>query len=369
MSTEAKRTARLSQDVYSATAGRRRVLHRRGVLVGAAAAGLVLFAVAVAAAEGLTEVRMVGFSGATNLPVWFAIDRGLFEKEGLKVALERTPDSKEQIANMMAGKYQFATTAFDNIVAHAEGQGSAQYDDFDMVAILGVHSGLNSVVAAPEIKTWKDIKGKAVAVDAPTSGYATVLYQILLKRGIARDRDYKVLSVGGTRARVKALQEGAAQMAIISSPDDVQLRNAGFNVLADAAVEIGEYQGSTYAVRRSYAKSNEKTVLAFVRAVRASHDAVFQNKAEAIAVLKGRLPDLTDEQAEVLYARLIGPGGLNRGAAINMKGVATVLKLRSLYGGTKGSLPSASKYIDRSYAAKSQVAQGYRQGPRKGSPR
>jgi hypothetical protein len=155
MSTEAKRTARLSEDVFSATAGRRLVLHRRGVLVGAAAAVLVLLPVPVAAAEGLTEVRMVGFSGATNLPVWFAIDRGLFEKEGLKVTLERTPDSKEQMANMMEGKYQFATTAFDNIVAHAEGQGSAQYDDFDMVAILGVHSGLNSVVAAPAIKRWR----------------------------------------------------------------------------------------------------------------------------------------------------------------------------------------------------------------------
>jgi ABC-type nitrate/sulfonate/bicarbonate transport system substrate-binding protein len=329
-------------------------LSRRGLLVGgAAAAGLAASTLArIAAAQGLTEVRMVGFSGATNLPVWFAIDRGLFEKEGLKVTLDRTPNSKEQIANMMAGTYQFATTAFDNIVAHTEGEGSAKYDHFDLVAILGVHSGLNSVVAAPAIKTWSDMKGKTVAVDAPTSGYATVLYQILQNKGLARDRDYKVLSVGGTGERVKALEEGTAQMAIISSPADRQLQNAGFNILADAAVEVGDYQGSTYAVRRSYAKANEKVVLAFIRAVRASHDAVFKNKADAIAVLKSRLGDLTDQQAEALYTRLIGPGGLNRGAALNTKGVETVLKLRSIYGGAKGPLPSPSKYIDTSYAAR-----------------
>ena len=336
-------------------------LRRRNVLLGELAVLLgASLAASVAAAEGLTEVRMVGFGGATNLPVWYALERGLFEKQGLKVTLERTPDSKEQIASMMAGKYQFATTAFDNIVAYAEGQGSAKYEDFDMVAILGVHSGLNSVVAAPAIKRWDDIKGKAVAVDAPTSGYATVLYQILLNRGLARDRDYKVLSVGGTSARVKALEEGTAQMAIISSPDDAQLRAAGYNVLADASVEVGEYQGSTYAVRRSYAQANERTVLAFIRAVRESHDAVFRNKADAIAVLKSRLRDLSDEQAETLYRRLIGPGGLNHRAAINMKGVATVLKLRSIYGGAQGTLPSPTKYIDRRYAEKAVTAQGRR---------
>ena len=35
----------------------------------------------------------------------------------------------------------------------------------DVVAIMGVHSGMNKIVARPEIKDLKDIKGKAVAVD------------------------------------------------------------------------------------------------------------------------------------------------------------------------------------------------------------
>jgi ABC-type nitrate/sulfonate/bicarbonate transport system substrate-binding protein len=295
---------------------------------------------------------MVGFGGGTNLPVWLAIDRGLFEKQGLKVTLDRTPNSKEQIANLMAGKYQFATTAFDNIVAYTEGQGSAKYENFDLVAILGVHSGLNSVVTAASVKTWNDIKGKIVAVDAPTSGYATVLYQILQDKGIVRERDYKVISVGGTGARVKALKEGTAQMAIISSPDDVQLRNAGFNILADAAVEVGEYQGSTYAVRRSYAKANENTVLAFIRSIRNAHDVVFKDKTTSIAILKSHIKGLSDVQIDDMYVRMTGPGGLNRGATINTKGVETVLRLRSVYGAAKGPVPPASKYIDMSYAKK-----------------
>jgi ABC-type nitrate/sulfonate/bicarbonate transport system substrate-binding protein len=62
-------------------------------------------------AQAQTAINMIGFGGGTNLPVWAAIDRGFFEKEGLKVTLDRTHGSKEQIRDLMANKYQFATTA------------------------------------------------------------------------------------------------------------------------------------------------------------------------------------------------------------------------------------------------------------------
>ena len=52
--------------------------------------------------------------------------------------------SKEQMQDIMAGKYQFASTAFDNIVAYTEGQGTDKFPDYDVVAIAGVHSGMNS---------------------------------------------------------------------------------------------------------------------------------------------------------------------------------------------------------------------------------
>ena len=51
-------------------------------------------------------------------------------------------------------------------------------------------------------------------------------------------------------------------IAAISSPQDRRLKADGFTILGDAAEEIGAYQGSAYAVRRSWAKANEKEVLA-----------------------------------------------------------------------------------------------------------
>jgi ABC-type nitrate/sulfonate/bicarbonate transport system substrate-binding protein len=313
------------------------------------AAGLAVGLAAPAWAQ--TEIKLIGFGGGTNVPSWVAIDKGFFEKEGLKVTQDVTPGSKEQMQDIMAGKYQFASTAFDNIVAYTEGQGTDKFPDYDVVAIMGVHSGMNTVVARPEIKKYSDLKGKVAAVDSPTSGYATVLYEILKEKAkLEKDKDYTTASVGGTSGRVKALKDGSAHVAMISSPNDMELKDQGFTILGDAAEEIGAFQGSAYAVRKSYAKDHQKEVDAFVRGIVAATDFVFSDKAGTVEVLKKRIKNLSDADASKLYDRLIGPGGLNRRAALNTKGVETVLKLRTLYGGAAPT--KADKYIDLSYYQK-----------------
>ena len=302
-------------------------------------------------ASAQTEIKLIGFGGGTNVPSWVAIDKGFFLKEGLKVTQDVTSGSKEQMQDIMAGKYQFASTAFDNIVAYTEGQGSDKFADYDVLAIAGVHSGMNTLVARPEIKKYSDLKGKVVAVDSPTSGYATVLYQIVKdKAGLEKDKDYTTNSVGGTGARVKALKDGTGHVAMISSPNDMQLKDEGFTILGDAATEIGEFQGSAYAVRKSYAKDHPKEVEAFLRGIVAATDYVFSDKAGTVEVLKSRIKGLSDADAGKLYDRLTGPGGLNKRATLNTKGIETVLRLRTLYGGAAPTKPE--KYIDLSFYEK-----------------
>jgi ABC-type nitrate/sulfonate/bicarbonate transport system substrate-binding protein len=313
------------------------------------ACAFLLTGLTQAFAQGATPIRMIGFGGATNLPAWVALEKGMFAKEGLAVTLDRTAGSKDQMQDVMSGKYEFVTTAFDNIVAYTDGEGAVKFDNFDLKAILGVHSGLNSVVARPEIKTYEDLRGKTVAVDAVSSGYATVLYEILKRKGIT-DKDYKIIAVGATDGRMAALEDGRAQVGIISSPQDIQLAKKGFNILDDAAAALGESQGSVYAVRQSWAKDHEKEVLALVRAVTAAQNYVFDNKDGAIEVLMKRTPNLSKADAEDIWKRLTGPGGLTRNASLNLKGVESVLDLRKVYGNpAKGD---ASKYIDASWQQK-----------------
>lgn len=300
-----------------------------------------------------THLDMIGFGGASNLPIWIAQDKGLFAKEGLDVKLDATKGSIAQMQNMMAGKYQVAATSIDNILAYTEEQGDVTIDNFDVVAVGGIHSGLNSVVTRPEIKAYRDIKGKPVAVDALGTGYAFVLFKILEKNGLALGKDYTAISVGGGPERLEALESKKAVAAVMSAPNDTEAEAMGYNILTDAAKELGGYQGSVYCVRRSWAKAHETEAVAWLRALIAAHDYVFAHKTEAIAVLRARLKKLDERQAETVYTSLTsGAGGLNQKAQINEAGLRTVLALRGQYAKPQKTLTDPAKYSDFGYYRK-----------------
>ena len=319
-----------------------------------AVAGLVMTtAFATGTASAQMKIDMVAFGGASNLPIWVAMDKGLFAKEGLELTLDRTQGSQALYQNMMAGKYQVGSAAIDNTVAYVEGQGDVKIDNFDMVAFLGVHGGLNTAVARPEIKSYKDVKGKAVAVDAANSGYALVLYRILDRNGLKMNQDYKIVAVGGTGERMTSMKENKTVIALLSSPTDLEAKALGYTFLGDATASLGAYQGSAYVVRRSWAKDHEKELIALIRGIVNAHDYIFTNKAGAVEVMQKRVKGLEKPEAEAIYANMTeGRGGLNRKAEINVEGVKTVLSLRSEYGEPKMTLTDPNKYIDLSYYEK-----------------
>jgi ABC-type nitrate/sulfonate/bicarbonate transport system substrate-binding protein len=323
-------------------------------LAGAVAGALLGAAVAAAPAAAATHLDIVTFGGTSNLPIWVAMDRGLFAKEGLEVKQDVTKGSVAEIKNMMAGKYQIGTTSFDNSIAYAEGQADIKIPDYDIVGIMGVHSGMNSVVTRPEIKTYADIKGKVAASDALNSGYGVMLFAILDKHGLKLNRDYTAIAVGSGPKRLEAMKENKAVVAALSAPEDTEAKKDGYNILDDAVSALGmPYQGSAYVVRRSWAKAHEPEVLKFIRAIVAAHEYVYANKAGSIEVLKAHVKKLSPEDLEVVYAALTNPkGGLNRGAKMNIDGVKTLLKLRGEYSEPKKNLTDPYKYVDLSYYEK-----------------
>ena len=260
------------------------------------AAGVAVGLAAPASAQ--TEIKMIGFGGGTNVPSWVAIDKGFFLKEGLKVTQDVTRARRSRCRTSWRANISSPPPPSTTSSPIPKARAPTSFPITTCVAIAGVHSGMNTLVARPEIKKYSDLKGKVVAVDSPTSGYATVLYQIVKdKSGLEKDKDYTTNSVGGTGARVKALKDGTGHVAMISSPNDMQLKDEGFTILGDAATEIGEFQGSAYAVRKSYAKDHPKEVEAFLRGIVAATDYVFSDKAGTVEVLKSRIKGLSDADA------------------------------------------------------------------------
>ena len=322
-------------------------------LAGSIAVGLAVTCMAPTSSSAQTKLSIVTFAGATNLPIWVAIDKGFFAKEGLEVTQDITRGSVAEMEALMSGKYQFGSSALDNIIANAEGSADKPIDGFDLVGITGVHSGMNRVVTRPEVRTYADIKGKTIATDALNSGYGLVLIDVLAMHGLKLGRDYTALPVGSGPNRLKAMMDGKAVAAALSAPDDIEAEKAGFNILGDTTEIIGAYQGSALVVRRAYAQAHEPQVLAFIRAVVAATDHVFADKADAIAEMRRHITGMSDADLETIYTQMVGSkGGLNRGAKMNMEGVKMLLTLRNDLAGSAKKLTDPYRYVDLSYYEK-----------------
>ncbi len=302
-------------------------------------------------ALALDDIRLLSFGGATNLPIWIAQERGFFAGQGVRVLFSTTNGSVEQIRDLYAGKADIISTAFDNIIAYTEGQSDvALPGPADIFGFVGIGGGMNTLMARPEIASFADIKGKTVAVDALKSGYGLVLYQILQDRGgLTLDKDYNAVSVGDTNHRLDAMRSGKAVAAIVGAPQDIDAAKDGLKALADAAVELPDYQGSALVTRRGWAKEHDAALLGLIRALVAAQDYIFANKADATAVLRANIKGLSEADAGRLYDRLVSPGGLSPHAALSVAGVETLLRMRGVYGEPKRTMGPTTRYIDTSF--------------------
>lgn len=332
---------------------RRDMLEQLGVGTALLAASpLWVGAMATARAQSATPFKVVAFAGASNLPFWVGQDKGLFAKEGIAPVLEITPNSVEMAKNLYAGRYDFALTSVDNIVAYDEGQGEADLPGpADFVALFGVDNGMLSVMAVPEVKSFADLKGKTVSVDAMTTGFAFVLRDILARNGIA-ESDVTFVKVGGGAQRLEALLKQEQAATLLNTPLDLVAEGKGFTRLARATETLGAYQGIVGATRRETAARMRPQVEAFIRGF---HGAVAwladpAHKDEAVALLVARVKGMQQPQAEKAYAVLMDPkNGIFRDLKIDRAGLETVLMLRSKYAPAKTPLTDPGRYIDMSY--------------------
>ncbi len=321
--------------------------------LGIAAAALIGAALtALPAAAQTKKLELIVFPGGHNLPVWAAQANGVFAKEGLDINVTPTPGSEFQLTNLAAGKFHIGLTALDNVIAYQEGQGPVKLDNPDLFAFMGGDNGFLSLATVPEVKSFADLKGKQLSVDALTTGYAFVLRRILERNGI-KESDVSFVRAGGVRERWIALEKKEHAGTMLITPLDIIAEARGFNILARAADVLGAYQGLVGAAKRSWAKDNEAAIVGFIRAYRTGIEWSYDNKEKAIELLRKQMPQLDERAAGATYAALFAEkGGFFRDARIDMEGAKTVLDLRSTYGEPRRTLTDPAKYIDLSYYEK-----------------
>lgn len=330
-----------------------RAMKRRTVRAAIVATYLLMgcWASVPAFAEPLQKLSVIVFPGGFNWPIWVAQERGEFAKGGIEVTLTNTPNSVFQLTNLIDGKFDIAVTAIDNVIAYAEGQGEVPLAAVpDLFAFMGGDNGLLSLASVPEVKTYADLKGRTLSVDAMTTGYAFVLFDMLRRHGLNRG-DYRVEKAGGVLARWQALQARQHDATMLLTPFDLLARAAGFNIL-DYAIDVYDhYQGSVGATRRAYARDHAASLIAYIRGYLAGLAWLRDpgNAEAAVGILRKNLPQMSPSLAQQSYAVLVGPRGFAPRAQIDLAGVGTALELRSRYGEPRIALTDPAKYYDPQY--------------------
>jgi ABC-type nitrate/sulfonate/bicarbonate transport system substrate-binding protein len=294
------------------------------------------------------------FPGGFNWPIYVGQDKGFFARHGIAVEVQGTPDSVTQMTDFSQGKFDIAMTAIDNIVAYVEGQGQAPIGPQpEFFAFMGVDTGFLSLVASPEIKSIQDLHGKIVTVDAMTTGYAFVLYDILRRNGLERDRDYELVSAGGMIQRWNGLRDGRHQATLLSAPYNLIAKTAGFAELVRATDVIGPYQGNVAAARRSWAASNTEKIISYIRAFKNSVSWLYEraNQSEAIDILCRHLPQMPQDIAAASYTELLHPAhGFFKNCELDGEGFKCVLELRERYASLTKHLGVPSRYYNPQYS-------------------
>src|SRR5262249_54087581 len=231
----------------------------------------------------------------------------------------------------------------DNIVPYPD----------ELFAFLGVNDGGRiSLIAVPGIKRVAELRDRALAVDAIASGYAFVLMEMLARGGLAPG-NYQLVTVGGSRERLRALQERRASAALLNAPADATAEAAGFVRLASSAEVLTHYQGSVGAARRAWAREHGDLLVRYIGAHLAALDWLYTraNRGEALPLLERRL-GVDARNAERSYRELLAQGSLARKGALDIDGIRTVLALRGRFSAAPPPSTDPARYYDLTYYEK-----------------
>lgn len=299
----------------------------------------------------MTDLKLICFPGAPNLPIFAAIEKGWFAANGVNVKLTTTPSSAFQAENLANGTFDIAGTAFDNVVAYREKQGAVVIDPVpDFFAFMGATQIELALVAAKDVKSVADLKGRSVALDALATGFAFVLYEMLERAGL-KQSDVEMAAVGATPLRWESVRAGTHAATLTIEPFTSIARAQGFNVVETSTNMYAAYQGGSFAARYSWAAANADAVKGFIRGYLKGLEWTLDpaNKDEAVKLLLANMDGIKPEVAPKVVANLVNPrSGLTPKAAFLPDGVAKVLELRRRYGGGKANADPA-RYIDTSF--------------------
>ena len=170
-------------------------LHRRAALT---LSTLAIATLAAAPAQAQNTPVAIGMSGWTGFaPLSLADKAGIFKKHGVDVEIKMIPQKDRHLA-LASGAIQCAATTVETHVAwNANGVPITQ------IVQLDKSYGADGLAVRGDVKSFADLKGKTIGVDAPGTAPYFGLAWMLKKNGMTL-KDVKLTTLSPQAAATSA---------------------------------------------------------------------------------------------------------------------------------------------------------------------
>ena len=213
---------------------------------------------------------------------------GIFESYGFEPQI-LVLEPRAALAALLTGDLDFYTATGTTTRA-------ALRDVPVRVIMVGLNRPDHVLVAAKEITSIEQIRGKMVAGYTAQATVNVVLTELLRRKGLRPD-EYKVVNVG--TARLAALVNGSVPVAVLNGLEAVRAVKQGFRALARAAEEIELATGGLGASMTSL-QNKRDTFRPIVQAVLESIRISATQKEKVLPVLMKQF-SLPYEDAGFIY--------------------------------------------------------------------
>jgi NitT/TauT family transport system substrate-binding protein len=150
--------------------------------------------------------------------------RGFFRDEGLDLELIRM-NANISVTALSTGDVDY-TMIFASVV-----RGALRGMPMKVLASF-MDSSTHMLIARPEYKAIRELKGKTLAVSTYGATSDVAARMMMKHGGVDPERELKIIPLGAERARFGALREGIVDVAVLSPPADSEANRHGFNVLS-----------------------------------------------------------------------------------------------------------------------------------------